>query len=144
MKTNVAIFGLGLIGGSLGLALKRNDTIHVTGFDRSYATADEAYRRGIIDTIAPSAQAAWENADFIIFATPVNTTIALMREAATWNLKMMSFFRIREARKCQSWMRPHYCLTEELRSLADIRWRAPIKAAFPPQKSICLKMPIIF
>jgi prephenate dehydrogenase len=87
MKTNVAIFGLGLIGGSLGLALKRNDTIHVTGFDRSYATADEAYRRGIIDTVAPSAQAAGENADFIIFATPVNTTITLMREAATWNLK---------------------------------------------------------
>lgn len=87
MKTNVTIFGLGLIGGSLGLALKRNDAVHVTGFDRSYATADEAYRRGIIDTVAPSAQAASEQADFIIFATPVNTTVALMQEAATWRLK---------------------------------------------------------
>lgn len=87
MKTNVTIFGLGLIGGSLGLALKRNDAVHVIGFDRSYATADEAYRRGIIDSIAPSAQAAAEQADFIIFATPVNTTVALMQEATTWKLK---------------------------------------------------------
>lgn len=85
MKENVAIIGLGLIGGSLALALKRGDrNIHITGFDRSYATADEAYRRGIIDTIAPSAKAACEKADYIIFATPVNTTIALMEEAVEW------------------------------------------------------------
>ena len=51
MNDNVAIIGLGLIGGSLALALKRGSrNIHITGFDRSYATADEAYRRGIIDT----------------------------------------------------------------------------------------------
>lgn len=88
MKENVTIIGLGLIGGSLGLALKRGgDGIHITGFDRSYATADEAYRRGIIDTVAPSVKAACEKADFIIFATPVNTTVALMEEAAEWTLK---------------------------------------------------------
>lgn len=88
MKKTVAIVGLGLIGGSLGLALKRGEhEIHITGFDRSYATADEAYRRGIIDTIAPSVKTACEKADFIIFATPVNTTVALMQEASEWDLK---------------------------------------------------------
>lgn len=88
MNENVAIIGLGLIGGSLALALKRGGrNIHITGFDRSYATADEAYRRGIIDTIAPSAKAACEKADFIIFATPVNTTITLMKEASEWTFK---------------------------------------------------------
>ncbi|KXH82017.1 prephenate dehydrogenase [Sporosarcina sp. HYO08] len=87
MKENVAIIGLGLIGGSLGLALKRNANLHVIGFDRSYQTADEAYRRGIIDTIAPSAEAACRNADVIIFATPVNTTVRLLQEAETWKLK---------------------------------------------------------
>lgn len=88
MTENVAIIGLGLIGGSLALALKRGDrNIEITGFDRSYATADEAYRRGIIDTIAPSAKAACEKADFVIFATPVNTTIALMEEASEWTFK---------------------------------------------------------
>ncbi|MDW0111619.1 prephenate dehydrogenase [Sporosarcina saromensis] len=88
MKNTVAIIGLGLIGGSLGLALKRgNLDLHITGFDRSYSSADEAYRRGIIDSIAPSAKIACENADFVLFATPVNTTIALMKEAREWSLK---------------------------------------------------------
>ncbi|GKV65686.1 MULTISPECIES: prephenate dehydrogenase [unclassified Sporosarcina] len=87
MKTTVSIIGLGLIGGSLGLALKRNPDVHVTGFDRSYATADEAFRRGIIDTVAPSAKSACEQADFVIFATPVNTTVALFEEAVNWNFR---------------------------------------------------------
>lgn len=83
----VAIIGLGLIGGSLGLAIKRNPEVHITGFDRSYATADEAYRRGIIDAIAPSAESACSQADFIIFATPVNTTVALLSQMLEWELK---------------------------------------------------------
>ncbi|MCM3637686.1 prephenate dehydrogenase [Sporosarcina luteola] len=88
MNENIAIIGLGLIGGSLALALKRGGrNLQISGFDRSYSTADEAYRRGIIDTIAPSARAACEKADYIIFATPVNTTIALMEEASQWTLK---------------------------------------------------------
>ena len=87
MKTTVSIIGLGLIGGSLGLALKRNPDIHIIGFDRSYATADEAFRRGIIDTVAPSAKSASEQADFVIFATPVNTTVALFEEALDWDFK---------------------------------------------------------
>ncbi|MDN4608731.1 prephenate dehydrogenase [Sporosarcina highlanderae] len=88
MKKNVAIIGLGLIGGSLSLALKRSiQELHIIGFDRSYATADEAYRRGIIDSIAPSAKSACEKADIIIFATPVNTTVVLLEEASTWKLK---------------------------------------------------------
>ena len=82
MKINVTIIGLGLIGGSLGLAVKRNPSIHVTGFDSSPGTMEEAYRRGIIDTISASLEAACEHADIIIFATPVNTTVNLMREAA--------------------------------------------------------------
>ncbi|MBE1554119.1 prephenate dehydrogenase [Sporosarcina limicola] len=87
MTINIAIIGLGLIGGSLGLALKRNPDIHIIGFDQSYSTADEAYRRGVIDIIAPSAQSAGEQADIIIFATPVNTTVVLMQEAIEWALK---------------------------------------------------------
>lgn len=87
MKTNVAIIGLGLIGGSLGLAIKRDPNVHVFGFDRSYLTADEAFRRGIIDTVAPSAKSACEQADFIFFATPVNTTVSILKEMQNWELK---------------------------------------------------------
>ena len=48
MKKTVAIIGLGLIGSSLALALKRNEQITIIGFDRSYQTTDEAYRRAIV------------------------------------------------------------------------------------------------
>lgn len=87
MTTTISIIGLGLIGGSLGLALKRNPDVHIIGFDNSYSTMQEAYRRGIIDTIAPSIDKASEHADIIIFATPVNTTLKLMAEVPNWKLK---------------------------------------------------------
>lgn len=87
MKTNVTIIGLGLIGGSLGLAIKRNPSIHVTGFDSSPETMTEAYRRGIIDAIPSSLQDACGNADIIIFSTPVNTTVKLMNDVAVLQLK---------------------------------------------------------
>ncbi|MER2090617.1 MAG: prephenate dehydrogenase [Sporosarcina sp.] len=87
MSSNVTIIGLGLIGGSLGLALKRNPDVEVTGFDQSPSTMEEAYRRGIIDTYAPSAEQAVRQADVVIFATPVNTTIGMMQEASSWKLK---------------------------------------------------------
>ena len=87
MSSKIAIIGLGLIGGSLGLALKRDPSNFIIGFDRSYSAADEAYRRGIIDSIAVSAQSAAEQSDIVIFATPVNTTVKLMYEALQWKLK---------------------------------------------------------
>lgn len=87
MKLKVAIIGLGLIGGSLGLALKRNPELHITGYDRSFSTLEQAFRRGIIDTIATSIEYACEHADVIIFATPVNTTVAMMQQAGDWKLK---------------------------------------------------------
>lgn len=87
MTINVSIIGLGLIGGSLGLALKRNRNVHVTGFDNSYGTMQEAYRRGIIDKIAVSIHKVSQEADVIIFATPVNTTARLLKEVPTWKLK---------------------------------------------------------
>ncbi|MHA6259645.1 prephenate dehydrogenase [Sporosarcina sp. CAU 1771] len=87
MKINVTIIGLGLIGGSLGLAIKRNPDIHVIGFDILPETMDEAYRRGIIDTIPTSLESACEQADIIIFSTPVNTTVRILKDMETWSLK---------------------------------------------------------
>jgi len=87
MKPNIAIIGLGLIGGSLGLALKRNPGLQITGYDGSFSTLEQAFRRGIIDTIATSIENACEHADVIIFATPVNTTVAMMHQAVNWKLR---------------------------------------------------------
>ncbi len=66
----LAIIGVGLIGGSLSLALKKHNAVgRVIGVGRSQANLDEALRLGVIDAIATLEQAA--KADIIFVATPV-------------------------------------------------------------------------
>ena len=66
----LAIIGVGLIGGSLSLALKAKGAVgRVVGVGRSTANLDEALRIGIIDSVATMAEAA--KADIIFVATPV-------------------------------------------------------------------------
>ena len=66
----LAIIGVGLIGGSLSLALKAKGAVRrVIGVGRSTANLDEALRLGIIDAVATLEEAA--RADIIFVATPV-------------------------------------------------------------------------
>jgi prephenate dehydrogenase len=66
----LAIIGVGLIGGSLSLALKANGAAgRVIGVGRSAANLDEALNLGIIDAVATLDEAA--RADIIFVATPV-------------------------------------------------------------------------
>jgi prephenate dehydrogenase len=64
----VAVIGVGLIGGSFALALKKARLCgHVVGIGRSAANLQVAKDRGIIDSVA--AQAG--DADLVLVATPV-------------------------------------------------------------------------
>ena len=55
----LAIIGVGLIGGSLSLALKAKHAVgRVIGVGRSVANLDEALQLGIIDAIATLEEAA--------------------------------------------------------------------------------------
>lgn len=81
------VIGLGLIGGSLALALKRNRDITIIGYDAHEKTLQTAGRIGVIDEMASSMHEASREADVIIFATPVNETIRLMKELPHWPLK---------------------------------------------------------
>ena len=66
----LAVIGVGLIGGSLSLALKKHNAVgRVIGVGRSQANLDEAVRLGVIDAVATLEDAA--NADVIFVATPV-------------------------------------------------------------------------
>ncbi len=71
----IAIIGLGLIGGSLGLALKRarGDELEIIGFARRSETATEAVRQGAVDRTEAQLAQAVSGADIIIIATPVTT-----------------------------------------------------------------------
>ncbi|MBJ7249355.1 MAG: prephenate dehydrogenase, partial [Thermoleophilia bacterium] len=68
----VAIAGLGLMGGSLGLALREQAGVHVTGFDVDPAEAAVALERGCVDRVADSLAEACVGAELVIVATPVS------------------------------------------------------------------------
>ncbi|AQQ53623.1 prephenate dehydrogenase [Planococcus lenghuensis] len=87
MNRTVLIAGLGLIGGSLAKALKRHPDVRILGVDTDRLTAEKAFKMGVIDEAADSLEKAAPEADFIFFATPVNATLKLLKEAAGWNLK---------------------------------------------------------
>ena len=67
----VAIIGLGLLGGSIGLAVRQYlPDARTTGFDRDPATRRRAAERGLADTICDSAADAVREADLVIFCVP--------------------------------------------------------------------------
>jgi prephenate dehydrogenase len=67
----VAILGVGLIGGSIGLAARRRLDAEVVGFGRNPATLERAVELGALDRAATSLQDACEGADLIFCAGPV-------------------------------------------------------------------------
>jgi prephenate dehydrogenase len=68
----LAVIGVGLIGGSFALALKKAKAVsHVTGVGRSAQNLKLARERGILDAIAPDAAMAAKDADLVLVATPV-------------------------------------------------------------------------
>ncbi|TWP25181.1 prephenate dehydrogenase [Apibacter muscae] len=78
MSKNITIIGLGLIGGSIALDLKKvGFAKQITGVDQSKEHENEALELGITDKIE-SLKNAVMLADIVILATPVNVSIALL------------------------------------------------------------------
>jgi prephenate dehydrogenase len=69
--TRIAVLGVGLIGGSIGLAARRRLEAEVAGFDPDPATVERALAAGALDRGAASAAAACEGADLVFCAAPV-------------------------------------------------------------------------
>lgn len=68
----VVIFGVGLIGGSFALALRRANAVgEIVGFGRSAATLKQARQFGLIDRIGDDVAREVRDADLILLATPV-------------------------------------------------------------------------
>lgn len=75
----VAVVGVGLIGGSFGLALKKRRIAgEVVGVGRSRANLRQAMRIGAIDSAA-ALEAAVRDADLVLLATPVSHFPAIFR-----------------------------------------------------------------
>jgi prephenate dehydrogenase len=79
----LAVFGVGLIGGSFALALKQAGAVgEVVGVGRSHANLEQALALGIIDRIAIDAVDAVQGADVVVLAVPVGQMAAIMRAIA--------------------------------------------------------------
>ncbi len=78
--STLAIFGVGLIGGSLALALKQAGYVgKVIGVGRSRTNLERALRVGAIDEIQSDPRQAVAEAEVIVLATPVHTIRQLLK-----------------------------------------------------------------
>jgi prephenate dehydrogenase len=80
----VTVLGVGLIGASFALAMKKNNLCkEIIGFGRNKDNLTKASERGIIDRYEADPGAACSGSDLILFATPVGSFLDLAVRAKT-------------------------------------------------------------
>ncbi len=86
--SSVCIIGLGLMGGSLALALRsaaeRIGPLRISGVSRSPATLEAARASGAVDVATADLAAGVAGADVIVLATPVRTILRLIPEVGRY------------------------------------------------------------
>ncbi len=83
MINRLAIIGVGLIGGSLSLALKKAGKVtEVVGFARNEETRQQAMSLGLIDCAAMSIEDAVTGADVVVLAVPMGAMAKTLAEIA--------------------------------------------------------------
>jgi len=81
----VAVLGVGLIGGSIGLAARNRAGAHVSGYDRDGEVCARALELGAIDSRAEGIPEAVSGADVVFVATPLSAiadTVAAALDSA--------------------------------------------------------------
>ena len=83
MFQRVALIGLGLIAGSMALAMRESGLAgRVVGYARSAETRDVAREIGLVDEVTDSAADAVAGADLVVLAVPVGVMGAVAAEIA--------------------------------------------------------------
>ncbi|ALN76380.1 prephenate dehydrogenase [Staphylococcus agnetis] len=86
--TNIFFVGLGLIGGSLASNFKYfYEDIHITAYDANHHQLQRAISMGVVDTITTNYAHGLAQADIVIFATPVQTTTAYLKEMSQYETR---------------------------------------------------------
>ncbi|EME3517683.1 prephenate dehydrogenase [Enterococcus faecium] len=79
MAQHVFIVGLGLIGASMALCIRQtNPELIVVGWDSQSKTREQAVEQQIVDYVANDFETGAEQADVILLAVPVRTTLAYL------------------------------------------------------------------
>jgi prephenate dehydrogenase len=77
----VALIGVGLLGGSIGLALRQRRLADAcVGFVRREASVAECARLGVVDRAVTDLRAVVQDADLVIFCTPIAQMRALAEQ----------------------------------------------------------------
>ena len=77
---NMAIVGVGLMGGSLAMSLREKGEVgHVTGIGRGLENLEKAKDLDIVDGYTQSLKDGLEDADMIVVATPVGSIVDLIK-----------------------------------------------------------------
>lgn len=72
-KLRISIIGLGLIGGSIGLALKKSKLdLEIVGHDKDLGVAGRALKRGAVDKTEWNLISACDRASLIVLAMPLD------------------------------------------------------------------------
>ena len=77
--SHVTVVGLGLMGGSMALAL-RPHAKKITGVEVHPESRDFALDSGMVDFVTDDLRAGVEDADTVILATPVRTVLDIVRK----------------------------------------------------------------
>ena len=81
MIKKITIIGVGLIGGSLAKAIKKNNLAEVVfGFGRNLSRLEVAQKSNIIDQYSIDISEALDGASIVVIATPVGTFESILRE----------------------------------------------------------------
>ncbi len=80
----VGIIGLGLIGGSLGLALRKGG-VEVSGYARRGGRGDIALKRGAVDGLEESIGSLAQSSEVVIIATPIQAIKEVFKELAKFS-----------------------------------------------------------
>ncbi|KXT77300.1 Prephenate dehydrogenase [Streptococcus sp. DD10] len=87
-KKTIYIAGLGLIGASMALGIRRDHPEYeILGYNRGQASRDFALKEGMIDQATDDFASFAPLADVIILAVPIQQTIAFIEELSHLKLK---------------------------------------------------------
>jgi prephenate dehydrogenase len=75
---NVLLIGVGLIGGSIALSIKKEHEAVIQGYDLFEKNCQTALNLGVIDKISTDLEQDALKADLILIATPVEETLKVM------------------------------------------------------------------
>lgn len=145
MKDTILLAGLGLIGGSIALAIKKEHPgKRIIGIDISDEQVVAALKLGVIDERADSFISGAKKAATVIIATPVAQTMLMLDELAHSGIEHQLLITDVGSTK-QKWFDTlSKCCLADTNLSGGIRWQVHINQEWPLRRNSCLKMHFIF